>query len=157
MIFKYFQVTCKLSGCSSDLRDEAELYLGLIPLTGFTNGGYIHPLKDSLPDGPIPDPVEIVQPSENPYLNENNQFVPSLKSDFTSNMATYPTHPNTYPAQPNTYPTHQTVYPSPINGNNSRPSSGSYGFVVEPTPPSYGNSNVTYPGAVRPSAPPPYP
>ncbi|KAJ0174951.1 hypothetical protein K1T71_009092 [Dendrolimus kikuchii] len=178
----FFKVTFKLSGCSSNLTDEAEICLGLVPLSGFTNGPYIHPLKDSLPDGPIPDPVQIVQPSENPFVNEKSQLT-SLNSDFKPNIhmtpyptppntypthpSTYPIHPSTYPTQPGTYPTQPSTYPLQPNinynaNNNSRPSSGSYGFALGPTSPGYpnqdygnGNTNVNRPG-VNPSAPPPY-
>lgn len=169
----FIKVTFKLSGCNSDLTDEAEICLGIIPLNESITSDYVNPLEDILPDGPVPDPnapLEFaprsqgyVQPAENPYLSEPGQNMSALNIEYSSSVLVS----NVGYSQGNTnapYPAQMYSYPS---NNSSRPSSGSYGFALPPILPGYlqnvgiqpgyvnGNSNLNSTG-IGPTAPPPY-
>lgn len=105
-----FQATIKLSGCNDDLEDEAEICLGLVPLNETLNGVYVHPLSQSLPQGPIPD-IPVINQQENRQDGHQQSAYPGQNINIGfQTPAGYPT-PSGYPT-PDGYPT-PSSHPSP--------------------------------------------
>lgn len=113
----FFKVKVKLSGCDDDLEDESEICLGLIPLIGFTQDEYKHPMAHSLPDGPIPDPLQapvginsgVIEPSNSPYTTSQ---VSHVQSSYPTQNVPYPAHNVPYLPQNVPYPPQNMPYPS---------------------------------------------
>ncbi|XP_028173053.1 arrestin domain-containing protein 2-like isoform X2 [Ostrinia furnacalis] len=69
----FFKVVVKLSGCTDDLEDAGEIFMGQIPLANFTDGRYEHPMAHSLPSGPVPEYFPQSEPATT-QINPVNAF-----------------------------------------------------------------------------------
>lgn len=145
--FKYvffIQVKLKLSGCNDFMEDEAQIYLGFVPIAELVNGQYKHPMEHDLPSGPIPDlnaPNQFIQPYVYPSITLENK----LQNVHVQNATNYPGS-NAYPGNP-PYPGNA---PYPTNGPSNAPYPGAS--------PGYPGANAPYPGnPPPPGASPPYP
>ncbi|XP_026741329.1 arrestin domain-containing protein 2-like [Trichoplusia ni] len=94
----FFRITIKLSGCTDDLDDEAEICLGLVPVSGFLEGEYTHPLANRLPKGPIPvaAATELLPPPAAVGLNGSTSSLQRLQ--YNAVTSAYPSNPPPYPS-----------------------------------------------------------
>ncbi|CAH0588224.1 unnamed protein product [Chrysodeixis includens] len=94
----FFRITIKFSGCAEDLDDEAELCIGLIPVSGFLEGEYRHPLADKLPKGPVPaaGATELLPPPAAAGINGSVTSLQHLQYT-TAQTSAYPNNSNPPP------------------------------------------------------------
>ncbi|XP_063830159.1 arrestin domain-containing protein 2-like [Ostrinia nubilalis] len=102
----FFKVVVKLSGCTADLEDADEIFMGQIPLANFTDGRYEHPMAHGLPSGPVPEYFPQSEPATT-QINPVNAF-----------------HTQSVNPQVNVYPGYQhppaNVYPGAVHPPSSQ-------------------------------------
>lgn len=109
------QLAIEVSGCNDGTDDEADIYLGQIPLVGFQDSNYVHPMAHSLPQTLEPNAQSSELPSNTPYSESmtvrnvtQNENVPYSKQigfvinpGSKLNTVRYPGYP--YPDDPSSY------------------------------------------------------
>lgn len=68
-----------MSGCNDGSEDDADILLGLVPLTSTLKEPYVHPMADRLPQTEIPK-QNAEYPSNTPYPTPTSQNVNQTSS-----------------------------------------------------------------------------